>query len=710
MSPPDKDITLASLEDFLGPVETNILPAISCETKRSPHSPNVLYVTLRATTNIADLSTGQLDKPRVYKSWRPSRARNAADLHFLGFQCSEFGLPIRASDAELKFDFYSRIGYVRPRSVFPLIVMSRSTSECVMLAPLDSFHDQVLSITETEAGDRELHWGWSGDLESVPLGFHTTLAVIQRSSPRELIKTWATLVRDNAKAEGIAVNNRGRYDDVSVAKLSMWTDNGASYWYRTEKGMDLPSTLEATLESLNKIQVPIASVELDSWFYRHEITRKVADVGYPNVVPPTGMLRWEPREDVLGKESIKGLRTRLGNRPLILHSRHISSKSDYLSDPSLPGETWWVDRDRAHPAGPTLFQKWMQQAYDWGATTFEQDWLVEVFLGVRDLRAYPGRIATWQRQLDRCAKERSISLIWCMATPADMAQAALLEQIVAVRSCDDYRYAKDPSILWRWHLTTSCLIRELRLLPFKDVFMSHTNNRNLPDIDGDPNALLEACLSALSAGPVGIGDRLGKTNRDVVRKTCRSDGVLLKPDAPLAALDRSLRDPSGLLWAETSCGAWRYIVVIRTGIQADIKPEHKTVITESFQLHSPALIYNWRTTEASINDSITASLGMHDWVLWVICPLAPTAEAVALIGDSNAFATMGDRRFRFLGLTDKGKTLSFDVLGDYNETVGITYWSATGGVETKPVQIPARGWMHCSLSCNSNNDAVLKSR
>lgn len=710
MSSSNCDTELANLELFLGTHETHTPSTVTVASAISPYpyASNVLYLTLTAKSALENLSTGHLDKPQVYLSWKPERAKDTAELHFLGFQCSEFALPVRASDVALKFDFFNRPGFVRPHSVFPLIAMSASTDKCIMLAPVDSFHDQVLAVVDTEAGGRELHWGWSGDLASVPEGFCATLAIISGSSPRELIRSWGALVRQHAQARGVVVNNRGRYADVSTAKLSMWTDNGASYWYRTERGMDLPTTLETTVAHLDKIQVPIASVELDSWFYRHEITRKVADVGYPNVVPPTGMLRWEPREDVLGKGSIKDLRRRLGNRPLILHSRHISSKSDYRSEPSLECETWWVDKDRAHPAGPALFQRWLQQAADWGATAYEQDWLVEVWLGVRQLREVAGRIETWQHQLDGAAKEANVNLIWCMATPADMAQAVSLQQIVALRSCDDYRYAKDPSVLWRWHLTVSCLIRSLGLLPFKDVFMSHTNGLDLPDIDGDPNAVLEACLSALSAGPVGIGDRLGKTNCELVRKTCRSDGVLIKPDAPLAALDQSLRNPSGLLWAETNCSAWRYIVVMRTGIRSENCPTHLEPMVETVELGSTGLVYNWKTKEACVADSITASLQIHEWELWVVCPLIGTGKAFALIGDSDAFTTMGDKRIRVTNTSGDGAQSSFDVLGVYGEEVQISFWSKTSGVETRPIQIPAKGWMHCSLSLESREGVLLK--
>lgn len=702
----------AQLRRLLGDYKATIPSTVAISTEPSAHATNVFCITLTAKCQLNKLSTRHMDQPRVYIAWCPHQSSDATRPYFLGFQCCEFALPVRASDASLDFDFFDRPGFVRPRCVFPIIVMSKVSEDCLMLAPFDSFHYQVVAVVDNEFGQRELRWGWSGDMDTLPEAFSTTLAVICGSSPRELMKTWGTLIRDGARARGVAVNSCGRYADTSVAKLSMWTDNGASYWYRFEKDMDLPSTLEATMAHLDKHNVPIGSVEFDSWFYPHEITRPVTDVGYPNIVPPTGMLRWEPRHDVLGEESIKTLRERLGNRPLILHSRHISSKSTYITDPFLKEDDWWIDKDRAHPAGPALFQRWMQQAVDWGATAYEQDWLVEVWLGVRQLRERPGRIETWQHQLNIAAKEHNLSLIWCMATPADMAHAVSLSQIVAVRSCDDYRYAKDPSILWVWHLIVSGLIRSLGLFPFKDIFMSHGNGSILPDINGDPNAELEACLSALSAGPVGIGDRVGRTNVDLVRKTCRSDGVLIKPDLPLAAMDRSIRDPSGLLWAETNSGMWRYIVAIRTGIRTSGDVSNEVPLTETLALDSSTsvLAYNWKSKEASVVTSLTASLRLHEWMFWVVCPIIGTSTAVcpfALIGDSNAIVTMGDRRIRTKPDAMPADKFLFEVIGVKDEDVQISFWSGIGGLQSKRVSIPAKGWIHCSLQLDPSENIVL---
>lgn len=168
---------------------------------------------------------------------------------------------------------------------------------------------------------------------------------------------------------------------------------------------------------MEDLGVAIGCVELDSWFYPHKTSRKFTGVENPDVVPPTGMLAWEPREEIEEAGGVTGLRESVGGRELVLHARHISCDSPYIE---AEGD-WWVDGERAHPkdGGGWLWRRWMESAADWGATAFEQDWLVECWLGVRQLREVPGRILQWQKALDNAARDAGIATIWCMATPAD---------------------------------------------------------------------------------------------------------------------------------------------------------------------------------------------------------------------------------------------------------------------------------------------------
>ena len=72
-------------------------------------------------------------------------------------------------------------------------------------------------------------------------------------------------------------------------------DNGAAYWYRTEAGRTIGTSVVEAVEALRADGVPVNAVELDSWCYQHEVPRPISEIGYPEEVPPTGMLKWQPR-------------------------------------------------------------------------------------------------------------------------------------------------------------------------------------------------------------------------------------------------------------------------------------------------------------------------------------------------------------------------------------------------------------------------------
>jgi len=124
-----------------------------------------------------------------------------------------------------------------------------------------------------------------------------------------------------------------------------------------------------------------------------------------------------------------------------------------------------VDGDRAHPTGPELYERWLDQASQWGVTTFEHDWLIECFLGVRGLRA-PGRAAAWQEGIDAALDARDLTAQWCMASPADFAQASRLRNITSIRTSGDHGYLVGPEVFGRGYGTEATrLVRDFALGP-----------------------------------------------------------------------------------------------------------------------------------------------------------------------------------------------------------------------------------------------------
>ena len=577
---------------------------------------------LTATRDLAGIATNRFSRLSARVAVRVEGTPT-----YLGFACTQFALPVVAGPS-LDFDFNPAPNLRSPPALGVLI--ARVGGQHVLLAPLDHPHEQVIGIA-----DGGLVWGWHGDLNEVPAGFSTTLGVYIGESLEELLARWGNELRAGRP-------DKPRRTNPIVTHLSYWTDNGAAYWYRTESGRTIGTSVAEAVDALLADDVPIKAIELDSWCYQHEEPRPIAEIGYPEEVPPSGMMLWESRADafdpsVPGRDPIEQFAERLGQPPLVIHSRHISPQSPYVGD-----EGWWVDTLAAQPVDPMFFRRWFDDARRWGVCAIEQDWMLLYWFGVRALRAAPDRAAAWQRALDELAAESGIDLIWSMAMPADIVLAATLDRVVAVRTSDDYRFAADPALLWTWYLTVNRIASALGLAAFKDCFFSSRPPAGADVIDGDEHAELEALLACMSAGPVGIGDRIGCTDREIVMRTCESDGLIRHVDHPLGMVDSCLfGEPARgerLAWASTTSTrdgqVWTYVVAVNTATES-------RVVTDRLDLADVSLVdarsvLDWRRGTVEHVDAISAELAPRDWALWVCAPPGQRADA----GDLTKYVTI----------------------------------------------------------------------
>lgn len=610
----------------------------------------VLVFSLRAPVGAdTGISTGDFATPGVTWPAFDPRERAAdgapADTSGFGYQYMEFALPT-ATDAGLAG--WTRWP-MRPSIMMPLICVSELGA--LLVAPLDQFHEQVIAVpADAEHAADGVRCGWHGDLASVPKGFSTELAVVGGTDARDCLDRWAGMLMSRAGTQRLP-----RGIDALGSHVSYWTDNGAAYWYRTEAAeaaedgdgrRSVTETLVDTLADLRERDVPYRSVQLDSWWYPHRTIRPFDTEAWD--VPPTGLDRWEARQDIL-PDGIAALRAALGDPPLVAHCRHLSSSSPYLDQHEC-----WVDGEYAHPMGPGLYETYLDQAAAWGVQTFEHDWLVECFLGVRGLREQPGRAAAWQQGVDDALARRAMTAQWCMATPADMMATTLLGQVTSIRTSGDHGYLVPPELLWAWFLYTNALVRPLGLWPYKDVFRSDGHG-------GSTDPAAEAALAALSGGPVGIGDALGGADRSLVLRTARRDGMLVAPDAPVAAIARcfarhGVLEPEPVIGAtHTAHDAGRWSYVITMNCHADSDAVSTSVPLADLGEDAPAdadgspatraACLEWRTGAVGLvgAEGPSVVLGAKGWQLHVLAPLVLDGR-LAILGDGDRYATAGRQR------------------------------------------------------------------
>jgi hypothetical protein len=278
----------------------------------------VLVLRLEARAAVGGIATGDFATPAVAWHFEPERrdGHGAPEgLRAFGHQYTEFALPV-FSDAALS---RWRLLPFRPAVVMPLGLVAPD-GRTILLAPLDAFHEQVIGVPAgKEQAGTGLRAGWHGDIDEVTAGFTTRLAIIAGDGARDCYARWARLLRS---ASEIAPPARDL--DALGTRLSYWTDNGSAYWYRTEGDRDAATTVVDAVADLEARGVRVGAVQIDSWWYPHEVLRPFNTDEW--VVPPSGMVRWEPRADVL-PDGVRALHERLGRRPLVAHCRHLSSQS-----------------------------------------------------------------------------------------------------------------------------------------------------------------------------------------------------------------------------------------------------------------------------------------------------------------------------------------------------------------------------------------------
>ena len=633
--------------------------------------------------------------PQVAWSIRPVVAElETLGVVSFGYQYMEFALPSAARADGLGLAPWP----LRPPAAMPLL-WGGAGRPALLLGPLNHPHESVIVVPSEEFPRDDIRAGWHGDLETVD-ELVSEFVLIVADDARQAMARYGEMVRGGAGAL-----HGARATDAAVRGLSYWTDNGATYYYRPAPERTYAETLGAVVDALAAEGLPMHAVQLDSWWYPHVESRGLGEGAA--VVPPSGALRWEPRDDAL-PGGFAPLHAATGGLPLVLHSRHLAASSSYFAASSASGDDggFAAFRDgesgHAHPAAPDLLDAWMEQAASWGACTYEQDWLVEIFLTVGGLRHRPGRAGAWLDGMDRSAARRGLTLQLCMASPADFLHAATMAQVSSIRTSMDYRYLADRQGNWGWFLHVNALARALGLAASKDVFVT----------TDDPYADVEVCLAALSCGPVGIGDPIGEIDRDLVARTCREDGILVQPDLALAALARSFfAEPMGSsvplaaeCWSEHPAGRWHYVVgcaVPEASARLDVGLD---------DLDGPVGAHLARRDLDGVlvglvdrGDTFPLDPADGPLDLWVVAPLLLDGSC-AVFGDVSKFASAGCRRVG--AITECGDEVSFLVLGVAHSEVVVSGWGVapegarvddSSGAWESVVGVGPNGWTRVSI-------------
>jgi hypothetical protein len=502
-----------------------------------------------------------------------------------------------------------------------------SKANTFILSPASDF--MVATLSRSSSGTLQSGFGWQ--ISSVPQGLaHKTLLVID-TGINDAFSTWGNML--TALQGKVRPANDS---DVTLNRLGYWTDNGATYYYHMEGRMSYVDTLAAAKAEFDKYGIGLGYLQLDSWFYPKGPQAQWSDSA-------DGFYQYAADSTLFGS-SLAGFQQSLGV-PLATHARWIDKSSPYRQQYAMSGN---VSTD---PAYWNMVATYLKSA---GVSTYEQDWLsgpaVPEF-NLADPEAFLGNMAY-------AMSEAGLTMQYCMPTTRHVLQSTKYSNLTSIRGAND-RFNPDK---WTPFLYSSRLIGAVGAWPFADVLMS-----------GETSNLL---LSTLSAGPIGLGDKIGILNVPNVLHAARLDGVIVKPDVPIAPLDSTyLADASSLGTAPmvastySDFGELRANYVFAYPQSADNKQFNFSL--RDLGANTPAYLYDYFNNTGRViqpADVVTETITGPSLYL-IAAPIG--SSGMALIGDAGQFVTLG--RKRIVSLTDDGSihvTVAFAKGETYRTIIG----------------------------------------
>ena len=478
----------------------------------------------------------------------------------------------------------------------PWVLFNRQRQTMVM-SPADHF--LVADMTSGPGGVKP--GGLDPKIDTLPAGFaHGTLLVLGNGITSTLDAWGSALQTMNGKQP---VPNDA---DVVLDKFGYWTDHYATYYYKYIPKLGYEGTLMAVRDKYQQLGVPLAYMQLDSWWYPKQKGNSLAAMGV------NGETVYRADKKIFPK-GLKAFHQELG-LPFVVHARWVAPNSPYRHEYRM---------SRNVILSKKFWNKTAKYLHNGGVAVYEQDWLdhnARPAINLTDPQEFLGNMA-------HAMAREGLAIQYCMPLPGYYMASTRYQNLETIRVSDD-GFSR---IRWDYFLYDSALAHAVGLWPWSDVFMS----KQLPEL----------ILSTLSAGPMGVGDPIDQIDTANLKRAMRADSVLLKPDVPVRPVDAmylsDAANPGAPMVAATHSGGELEVFAYPRG-----KGERQaTVSLKELGVTGPAYVWDWvRHTGRVIPAG--GSFPMVFETGWAYDVVAPVGKGgIGVLGDTSKIVPLAAKRF-----------------------------------------------------------------
>ena len=500
----------------------------------------------------------------------------------------------------------------------------------IVFGPLDHF---MIAFTKQ---DPMISHGLEGMIKEIPPGYTHSSLIFFTKGINKAIVDWCALLQ---KYHG--TQPKDPYADPVVANLGFWTQNGAYYYYRKEKGMNYEQTILQASQIFKKSNIPFKYFQLDSWWYQKDMKtfwkyppfrwlgRLIGGGAFG------GTILWEaiPEEFPNG---LKALQEKVGLH-FACHARWFSPKSPYIQKYKCA-----IGKSAVLPMEPRFWEDLMRESAKWGLIMYEQDWLRNTFSRIPLLQEEVSAAESWLTWMAEAAQRNRISIQYCMAPSGAFLYALKLPAITHARVTGDYSARVTKQFYYPHFSQTNILAWGAGIWPSLDCYLTTwTPHRLYREKYPDQMTL----LSNLGGGVICPADKAECVNRELLLKTCNEEGLLLKPDRPITANDLMFKQhrKSYIMdtYTEKEGLFWRYMVVVNLWPRR-VKDTEMTLRELGYT--EPGVLYDFFTgtlKEVRLDDPIDLPLKGMECKYFIVAPWLN--DGVALIGAPEKFVSIANK-------------------------------------------------------------------
>ena len=546
----------------------------------------------------------------------------------------------------------------------------------LVVSPLDHFLISPLRLIDTPRGPAVAR-GLHGAVDRIPAGTATRTALVFGEGLVETTNKWGGLLAQVQRG-----GSPKRANGPELDTLGFWNCYGG--YYAQLFRPTTTSMLRDLVQAYADDDVPVRYFGLDLWY-------DYDTVGFARRYRP------DPNKYPDGLEATY---QELG-LPYLFHMSAFDRANYYLDNYNFQ-----VEEGSAFPKNAEVYRDLARDFRSWGAASIWHDFLRTQLQHCHSLRAEIGTADEYFAGLVEAMAGESLDVMMCMPTIGHYLASTAHDNVVAVRTSadyvnhqtgqvemlakfnDEYRLSFSRQRNRRQNLFLSFLAGTLGLAPSHDVFIT---NRDHPEGFADTYATQEALARALSCGIVGIGDKAGYSDKDIVGRLAFPDGSLAQPDHPQYPLAETVHSAVPVFFTDTTVGGqtWTYVTLWNLS-----EEEQEYSVNLSPLLGEGAVIYDYFDESIVASPELQGNLkpGLARYLV-----LVPLVGGAHFLGFPNKYVTVPRKHLKAVEPGQGTVSLGFEL------PEGREYTIATiGDVPAEPagngldvLRVERRGVLNC---------------